>query len=470
MASLAKNIGLSLFTFLSRIVSGSVIYIILARLMSLEDFGLLSFGVSLAGLLSVIAEFGFSLMAQRDIPQDRFSFSDYVINTLIQKVGFSILSLIGGLVYLLLLYSGNNLTIGIIFVVNAIITSNTTYFFAIFRAKNMFKIESWLALFYTASLIILVIIYYLFKLDVLFIAYGLLLVRFLQLIVLTSIYGSKFKFKIQINKEIQRYLFINSFSFGAHYIIGIFYLLIDTQLIAYYVGNEALALYSAFFKIILLLLIFTDLFNNVFLPYLAKLFPKDLFKFKMEALLINKAIASIGILLFVFINLFSNDIVTLLYSEKYSASISLTIPLSFVLLFRVFSVVYAVLLTISNHQNIRVLIVFVTLVVNLILNFFIIPEFGYVGASYVSMFTHFVLFTLYFVFTIKYFNTILVDLRLILFAVSSILFVLFREFILDENYFIINVLYMFACSGFLFISFKRNQINKLKYILLNKNI
>ena len=38
MQILAKNIGFSIVTFLSRIVSGSIIYIILARFMSVNDF------------------------------------------------------------------------------------------------------------------------------------------------------------------------------------------------------------------------------------------------------------------------------------------------------------------------------------------------------------------------------------------------------------------------------------------------
>ena len=38
MPTIAKNIGLLIFTFLSRIVSGSIVYIILARLMSVNDF------------------------------------------------------------------------------------------------------------------------------------------------------------------------------------------------------------------------------------------------------------------------------------------------------------------------------------------------------------------------------------------------------------------------------------------------
>ena len=78
MSSLANNIGLSIFTLLNRVISGSVVYIVLTRLMSLNDFGVLSFGTTLAGLLIVVAEFGFSLMAQRDIPQKRFDFKDYI--------------------------------------------------------------------------------------------------------------------------------------------------------------------------------------------------------------------------------------------------------------------------------------------------------------------------------------------------------------------------------------------------------
>jgi hypothetical protein len=38
MPTIAKNIGLLIFTFLSRIVSGSIVYIILSRLMSVNDF------------------------------------------------------------------------------------------------------------------------------------------------------------------------------------------------------------------------------------------------------------------------------------------------------------------------------------------------------------------------------------------------------------------------------------------------
>ena len=38
MPTITKNIGLLIFTFPSRIVSGSIVYIILAQLMSVNDF------------------------------------------------------------------------------------------------------------------------------------------------------------------------------------------------------------------------------------------------------------------------------------------------------------------------------------------------------------------------------------------------------------------------------------------------
>jgi len=38
MPTITKNIGLSIFTFLSRIVSGSIVYVVLARIMSVNDF------------------------------------------------------------------------------------------------------------------------------------------------------------------------------------------------------------------------------------------------------------------------------------------------------------------------------------------------------------------------------------------------------------------------------------------------
>ena len=54
----------------------------------------------MSGIMTVISEFGFSLMAQKDIPQKVFFLNKYVFNTLIQKCIFSFFTLCIGFIYL----------------------------------------------------------------------------------------------------------------------------------------------------------------------------------------------------------------------------------------------------------------------------------------------------------------------------------------------------------------------------------
>ena len=113
-------------------------------------------------------------MSQRDIPQNRFDLNRYVFNTLLQKVVLSVLAIIGGFIYLNMLFTGPNFKIGLIFIANAIVTSNNMYLFSVFRAKNKFKVETVFSLLYAVVLVVVIVVFYALDLSVYFIAYGLL--------------------------------------------------------------------------------------------------------------------------------------------------------------------------------------------------------------------------------------------------------------------------------------------------------
>lgn len=465
MPNLLGNIKLSVVTFISRIVSGSIVYIILARVLAVDDFGLLSFGTTFAGLLTVMAEFGFSLMAQRDIPQNRFPLKEYVYNTFLQKFAFSGLSVLGGVIYLVFLYSGESVTVGLIFLVNAIVTSNNMYLFSIFRAKNMFKYESFVALFYSVVLIILLCFFLIFHLDVLFIAYGLLFARLAQSLALIPLFIKEFGWlQLKADINIQRYLFKNSFSFGAHYIIGVFYFSIDSQLIYYYKGQEALAVYQSLFKLVLILLSVVDLLNNVFIPYLSSKINDKASNFKEIATIVNKAVVTLGLILFVLMNLFTSDVLHILYMDKYNAALPIVLPLSLVLLFRVVASIYAVILTISDHQSIRVLIASVSLVINVLLNFWIVPIHGFIGAAYVSMITHFVLVSLYVLFSVKYNKDLFIDGKIgLLLLVTLILVIMMQAYDLNTST-LYSIIIMLVWLSSIFLLYNKNQIKQIKEI------
>lgn len=463
MATVIKNIGYSLLTYSSKILSGSVVFLILAKILSVNDFGLLSFGISLCGILTVVSEFGFSLMAQRDIPQNKFDLNKYVYNVFLHKFLFCFLALIFGVLYCVFFFKNNNTVVGIIFTLNAILTSFVMFLLAVFRSNNYFKEETNSSIYYFLAVILLLGIYYKFNLSVIGLSVGLLIARLFQLTILVIKYLLKYgNANFDYCKSIQSYLWRNSYSFGLQNIIGIFYLTIDSQLITYYSGNKALALYQSIFNIVFILLSFTDLLGNVFLPYLAKIFCFDRVSFIEKSQIINKFIFVIGTCMFVCLNLFGEFILQLIFKGKYNEAFIIILPLSCVMFFRVFCLVYAFVLTISDNQNIRVFIVVLSLLVNLFLNFLIIPKFGFVGAGYVSMVTHFVLAMLYLGYFYKYFKSTLLRLQYILYFLFVFGLVVTIQFV---DSIMISIITFILLIAFVLLMYNKKEFYKLIKVL-----
>lgn len=463
MATVIKNIGYSLLTYSSKILSGSVVFLILAKILSVNDFGLLSFGISLCGILTVFSEFGFSLMAQRDIPQNKFELNTYVYNVFLHKLFFCFLALVFGVFYSFYFFESDNTNVGIVFTLNAILTSLIMFLLAVFRSNNYFKEETNSSIYYFIAIILLLLVYYQFQLDVIGLSIGLLIARLLQLLILGKSYVLHYGIEnFQYCKSIHSYLCRNSYSFGFQNIIGIFYLTIDSQLIAYYSGNKALALYQSIFNIVLILLSFTDLLGNVFLPYLAKLFSLDKAVFLEKSKVINKFIFVLGICMFVCLNLFGETVLQFLFKDKYNEAFSIILPLSCVMFFRVFCLVYAFALTISDNQNIRVLVVVVSLIINLVLNFLIVPRFSYIGAAYVSMLTHIVLAGLYLLYFYKYFKSTLLKLKYVLCFLFVFAVLVANQFV---GSFMISVSVFMLLIAFVFLMYSKSEFYKLIKIL-----
>jgi O-antigen/teichoic acid export membrane protein len=469
MPTFFRNVKLSLITFFSRLISGSVIYIVLARVMTIEEFGLLSFGVTFAALLIVVAEFGFSLMAQRDIPQKRFGLNEYVYNALIQKSAFSLLSVSAGIIYLFWFYSGITVTVGVIFVINAIVSANSMFLFAVFRSVNIYRVESILSGLYAFFMCVIVVIYFFFDPGIIFLSYGLLLSRFIQLIALVIFYIVKFGFPRKLfNKEIHKYFFRNSFSFGAHYIIGVFYFTVDSQLLFYFAGADQLAIYQAIFRIVLVLLSFGDLLNNIYVPFLSSRFFTDKVSFIQAAKISNKTIFTLGLGMLVFFYIFSKDIMQILYSDKFDTALAIVLPLSAVLFLRISTSLHAVLLTISDYQRIRVIVVFISLLMNVFLNLWLIPLYGFTGAAYVSMITHLAMAAMYLAFSKLYIKFPLYDREMmILLLVTTGILAVFQIF-QDEYNIAFSIFLIMVWLTAVLLTYSRHFFLKQKELFLGQ--
>lgn len=398
MPTVSRNIFWSTLTSVLQLYTGSVVFIVLAKLMSVEDFGILSFGFSLSALAVIVADFGFSLMVIKEYPEHKSLHKKYISNSLLAKGALSIACVILFFTYIGLAYQGDWFKVGAIYIFFAIITSFTIYLQSVLKVQNRFHKYTESTIVYAIAVSVVILAYAKFQLDLLQLVGYLLLAKIIQLAwtayLCRQSLGSTDSLQ-SIGKLIKR-----SWSFGLHTVLGIFYFMIDTQIISLYLGATDVALYQSVFRIVLILLVFSDIVSNVLLPYLSyKYYQKDNISELVSKIFLYMLI--IGCSLFLAFTSFKVPILELLYTPEYAQAAVLVLPFSIVVILRTSSALLGNILTISNRQVYRVITVGVSLAISIVLNLICIPKYGIISAAWVSVVVHIVLFGMYFFYSQK---------------------------------------------------------------------
>lgn len=397
MPTVSKNIFWSVVTSLLQLYTGSVVFIVLSKMMSVEDFGILSFGFALSALAIIVADFGFSLMVIKDYPQRESGHANYVSNGIIAKMFLAASAAFLFLLYLTAFYDGNWFKVGALYIVFATVASFVIYLQAVLKAQNRFQKFTESTIIYALAATVSVLIFWQFKISLFQLVLLLLISKMAQLIWTFALCKTSFT-GFSFDGKLVKRLIKNSWSFGMHTILGIFYFMVDTQIISLYLGAKEVALYQSVFRIIFILLVLSDVVSNVLLPYLSYKFYKgeDLSELVSKIFLF---LLIIGCSLFLLFTSFKVEILTLLYTSEYQEAAILVLPLSIVVILRTVSSLLGNILTVSDKQVYRVITVSISLAVSLILNFILIPKYGILAASWVSVLVHSILFSLYFIYS-----------------------------------------------------------------------
>lgn len=469
MPTLSKNIFWSSISAFLQVYSGGVIFIILAKIMSIQDFGILNFGFSLATLLTTCFDFGHSLMIVKDYPQKKFPANDYVFNVLFQKRWVILIFTIIFFTYLWFFYEEEWFYIGVTFMGYALFSVFVLYLQALMRAKNEFNKYTVSVSIYAILITVVIGAFYLYNIT--FISLVLLMIFSKLVQLLFSFFLCKNDFRnIKYNFEIHSYIKKNSWSYAAHYIFGVFYFNIDTQLISIYLNAEQVALYQSVFKLIYIFLICSEVVSSALLPYLSS-------KIAERAIIDEKAndifyfLLVIGCSLFLFFISLYKPIIEMLYSDKYHQAYLIVLPLGMLIVLRTIGSIYGNLLTISNHQTNRVKIVAISLVVSLVLNIIVIPIYGIRGAAWSSVIVHLVLLFGYYFYSKQEF----LGLRIVskdtcfVLLLTFILFVI-NYYLIPDNFISILFSVLLWCFLIYSYSYNRGKILFLRTILKDKGV
>ena len=409
MKSYFKNFSWMMVDNLLKLIFGLTISIYLTRFLGPKDYGLLSYALSLTGILSPFATLGIDAILLRDVIKNKKQ-QKILLHTakILKFISAVVLSII--VILFIYFFKNDSILISIIgiLMVGIIIDSLNVYKEYIVAVNKM--------RFIAYASIISIIISNFFKVGLMLVGanvvwFGLAIFSaqlsnvlslrhyYTQISELQKKYFSK-KIAINLLKDSWPLIF-TSFA-------GIIFVYADQLIIEYFYDYEKVGIYASAVRLVLFFTVIPSVISNMIYPKVIEIYEnntKILFKEKMVRLYFFYFLFALFLIL-IFV-LFGDLIILTLYGNIFiEAAIILKIySISFVFVF--FNPINNKLLMIENLQKLMLIRNLIGLVVNLVLNFILIPKLGITGAAISTVFSQLaILLSYYFDTRTKYIFTI----------------------------------------------------------------
>lgn len=398
---------------------------ILTNNLSLKEYGQLDIFLVTIGLLGLLLNLGISSAINRELNLFDRQVGDVFVNSLLFFIKAIFISFI--IYFVNLKFNYINSEYLIIILIIGVLNVLYGYFSGIIRATNKSK------LFFVTNFlqqIIYVSLLYLYKND--------LTVKIVLYIILTYtlvnvvLYFIYFKNQLlgRLNKEIYKSLSY----YGLPLVLGGFAEFIfnssDKYMINYFLDKESVALYSLSYKVGAMLLMAVGIFQMVWPRYMYRIYKNyknynDLYRiiFNIYAfMIINMAL---------FLVIWRKYIISLISNENYLNSSNIVIIVASGIIFYGFHFLLNAGIHISGKSHIMTTIIIFAGIINIVLNYFFIPEYRYIAAAFTTVISMFFIFV-----AVYYFSNRLTPIT--------------YEF---KKVFFIYCVYIVIASGFYFYDF-----------------
>ncbi|MEM4155191.1 MAG: flippase [Archaeoglobaceae archaeon] len=390
-----KNVLYNSSSMLILNLSGLIIVVFLARVLKPELFGLYSLSISIITVAMVFADLGINNAATRyvadAVSKNNFRLASGYVSFLTNfKVALSVFLSI--LLFLLsdTISSAFNKPISLLIKLLSIylvFNALTTLFLAIANAMNDFKVN---LLNYTVSGFSKIV--FTFSLVLV----GLSVIGAIFAIVLSAILGffyalyyttKKYPFLFSEKEKIEFNRVLKFVAFTA--VISISWVLfanVDLVMIGYFLTAEDVAYYRAGFSIISAIAGFISI-PSVLLPVFVKLEGEDLSRAFSRAFKFSSALcipSALGLILI------SSNLLFLAYGEEYLPGLLAMQILSLLLISPVFGI-YGSFFSGKEKPELNFYPLTFSTLLNVVLNYFMIPRFGIVGASMATVISNVIL-------------------------------------------------------------------------------
>ena len=393
-----KNMSWLFVSQIIAAISGFVWTILIARYLSVSDYGIMNFAISFTGIIAITMDFGISTHIIRHIATDFDSAPKYLGNAIPLKSIFSFFTFLLALIILIIMKC-NELTIQItlLFTMEKIFSSMIGLFNGSLQAIEEGKYQAIGNIILNIILLIFILlsIFYdfgLYGITLSYVAANLFVIIFQYCVVKKIISKPHFEFDLEFCKKITLY----SIPFALTSFFGMVLYSADMVMLTNMIGSYENGIYSAAYKLISVLTLFFGVYTAVIFPVMSRFYKNE------KNLLVVSFEKSIKYIMLIIIPisfatiLYSNDIVVLFFGQKYSLTSPVLSILIWTVTFGFMNGICQNLLNASHREKNVTLIFLIATLINIILNLFIIPMYSYIGASITTVFCEIILFSLYF--------------------------------------------------------------------------
>lgn len=396
-AILRQTSVLLLAQVLTKIV-GFFYTIFLARTLGVAEFGLFTVALAYFSIVSSIADFGFNRYLIREVAKDKLKASELICNIAILRL--TLTSIIFGVFALsLYLLDPDKLRVSLILVaVLAILPQGVALTFdGVFIAIHKLQFSA-IALI-ASGLTTAVFGFYLVSggLGNMGAVNALILGQIIYVLVL---FAFLLKHKIVplnvVTTVILKKALRESLPYGLLGVLGLLYFRIDSLLLSYIRGNFETGLYGAAYKFLEAIIFIPSSFAAALFPALAKLHNVNLKEmknlyFKSLRLMVFLGLITLTGYIFILPLVVTQFLPGYIQSIESIRILSLSIPF-------IFAATPGVQVLLSTDKYLKTVLglsVF-TVLFNVILNILFIPRFGFIGASWVTVFSDVLSFVIFY--------------------------------------------------------------------------
>jgi O-antigen/teichoic acid export membrane protein len=384
-----SNLAWLMLDNLVKVVVSFTVTIYVIRYLGPADFGLLSYALSIVGILYPIATLGIDAILFRNIIKDK-SNERTLIKTAYTVRLFAALPLFLITSTVVYLYSEDMIFVYMLMILSAgmIVDVFSVYkeYFAANTQNKYIAISSSTSNILSSGIKILFIFT---KLSVVWFAFAFVFQKIFNILSLKYFYKKKSasntgSYDRNIAKEMVKDswpLIFTSFS-------GLLYLYADQILIEYYLGVEQVGLYAAATKLIIFFYVIPTILSNVIYPKVIELkqtMGSREFSLKIEMVYFINFMIALFILIFFLV--FGERLVLFLFGKEFLGSSDVLLIYAFSLVLVFFAANNNKLLMMDNLQKMMLGRNVFGLIVNIILNVMLIPEYGIKGAAIATVLT-----------------------------------------------------------------------------------